>query len=151
MPPVVLMKRIDSGRSSPDSRWRRFIIVTAVRKSDRSFIGAFLPDLFSEIYQFSDISHTPQKMGSKNGLPVTICPLRCTSPRSSQFRVANDNLLDLVGNDREFLQISFETSPSSILWATKCSFCASVLPCRAPWGLPFLMTQSGIEKASSRH
>ena len=30
----------------------RSMIVTAVRKSDRSFIGAFLPDLFSEIYQF---------------------------------------------------------------------------------------------------
>ena len=41
-----------AGSSSPDSRWRRFTIVTAVRKSDRSFIGAFLPDLFSDIYQF---------------------------------------------------------------------------------------------------
>ena len=29
-----------------------FITVTAVRKSGRSLIGAFLPDLFSEIYQF---------------------------------------------------------------------------------------------------
>ena len=41
-----------SARSSPDSRWRRFIIVTAVRKSYRSFIGAFLPNLFTELYQF---------------------------------------------------------------------------------------------------
>ena len=40
-------KGIGSARSSPDSRWRRFINVTAVRKSDRSLIGAFLPDLFS--------------------------------------------------------------------------------------------------------
>ena len=39
-------KGTGSGRSSPDSRWRPFIIVTAVRKSDRSYIGAFLPDLF---------------------------------------------------------------------------------------------------------
>ena len=45
-------KRIGSGRSSPDSRWRRFMTVTAARKSDRSRIGAFLPDLFSEIVQF---------------------------------------------------------------------------------------------------
>ena len=52
MPPLVLMKGIGPGRSSPGSRWRRFIIVTAVRKSDRSFIGAFLNDLFNEIYQF---------------------------------------------------------------------------------------------------
>ena len=43
---------IGSGRSFPDSRWKRFTIVTAVLKSDRSFIGAFLPDLFSEVYQF---------------------------------------------------------------------------------------------------
>ena len=44
-------KGIGSARSSPDSRWRRLIIVTAVRKSDRSLIGAFLPDLFSVRYQ----------------------------------------------------------------------------------------------------
>ena len=42
----------EEDRSSPDSRWRRFIIVFAVRKSVRSFIGAFLPDFFSDIYQF---------------------------------------------------------------------------------------------------
>ena len=42
MPPLVLIRGIGSGRSSPDSWWRRFIIVTASRKSDRSFIGAFL-------------------------------------------------------------------------------------------------------------
>ena len=35
-----------SARSSPDSRRKRFMIVTAARKSDRSRIGAFLPDLF---------------------------------------------------------------------------------------------------------
>ena len=63
----------------------RFMIVTAVRKSDRSFIGAFLPDLFSEMYQFSDISHVPRRMGSRSGLPVPTFPSRCTSPRSSQF------------------------------------------------------------------
>ena len=28
-------------------------------------------------------------------------------------------------------------------------FCASVLPCRAPWGRPFLITWCGIERASS--
>ena len=71
--------------SSPDIRVRQFVIVTAVRKSDRSFIGAFLPDLFSEKNQFSDISHSPHRMGSRSGLPVPIYPLRCTSPRFSQF------------------------------------------------------------------
>ena len=43
---------LGSGCSSPDSRWRRLIMVTAVLKSDLSFIGAFLPDMFSEINQF---------------------------------------------------------------------------------------------------
>ena len=51
MPPLVLIG-IGSGRSSPDLRWRLCISVSASRKSDRSFIGAFLPDLFSVIYQF---------------------------------------------------------------------------------------------------
>ena len=60
-------KGIGSGRSSPDSRWRRFIIVTVVRKSDRSFIGAFLPYFFTS---FSDISHTPHGTGGRSGLPV---------------------------------------------------------------------------------
>ena len=52
-------KGIGSARSSPDSRWRRFIIVTVVRKSDRSLIGAFLPlgpanfELRITIYWFS--------------------------------------------------------------------------------------------------
>ena len=38
--------------SSPDSRRRRCTFVGASRKSDRSFIGAFLPDLFNVKHQF---------------------------------------------------------------------------------------------------
>ena len=56
-----------SGRSSPDSRCRWFIIVTAVRKSDRSLIGAFLPDLFSVRYPCFDISHIPHRIGGRSG------------------------------------------------------------------------------------
>ena len=41
-------KGIGASRSSPDSRWRRCIFVNASLKSDRSFIGAFLPDVFRE-------------------------------------------------------------------------------------------------------
>ncbi len=55
----------------------------------------------------SYISHTPQRMGSRSGLPVPIYPSRCTSPRSSQFWVANHDILNLVGNDREFHQNCF--------------------------------------------
>ena len=43
-------------------------------------------------------------MGSRSGFLVPIYPLRCTSPRSNQFRVANHDTLDLAGNDREFLR-----------------------------------------------
>ena len=39
-----------SSTCSPDSRWRRFLAETAARKSDRSFIGPFLPDLFKVRY-----------------------------------------------------------------------------------------------------
>ena len=76
---------IGASRSSPDSRWRRCNFVNASLKFERSFIGAFLRDLFSVIYQFTDISHIPHRIGSRSGLPVQICPSRCTSPRSSQF------------------------------------------------------------------
>ena len=56
---------------------------------------------------FFDISHIPQRIGGRSGLPVPICPLRCTSPRSRQFWVASHDILDLVGNDREFHHNSF--------------------------------------------
>ena len=55
---------------------------------------------------FSEISRTPQKMGNWSGFLLLICPSRCTSPQSSQFLVANHDMLNLVGSDREFLQIS---------------------------------------------
>ena len=34
---------------------------------------------------FSDIFQIPQRMGSSSGVPVLICPSRCTSPQSNQF------------------------------------------------------------------
>ena len=70
---VVLLQILGEGR---------FIIVTAVRKSVRSLIGAFLPDLFSELYQ---LFFFPQRMGNRNGFSVPTYPLRCTSPQSSQY------------------------------------------------------------------
>ena len=56
---------------------------------------------------FSYIFRTLQTMDNRSGLPVPIYPLRCTSPRSSKFWVANHDMLNLVGSDREFIQISF--------------------------------------------
>ena len=56
---------------------------------------------------FSYISRTPQRMGNRSGVPVLICPSRCISPQSSEFSVADHDMLNLVGSDREFHQISF--------------------------------------------
>ena len=90
--------------------------------------------------RFSFFSRTPQRMGNRNGFSVLICPSRCTSPRSSQFLVANHDILDLVGSDREFLRNFFLRHLLRALWATKCSFCASVLLCRAPRGRLFFQS-----------
>ena len=71
---------IGAGRFPTDSRWRRCIFVSVSRKSDRSFIGAFLPDLFSEIKQvFLYISNS-----SVDG-PVQTRPSRRTLLQSDQF------------------------------------------------------------------
>ena len=43
---------IGASRSSPDSRRRRCNFVKASLKSERSFIGLFLPDVLREIHQF---------------------------------------------------------------------------------------------------
>ena len=96
-------KRIGSGRSSPDSRWRRCIFVSASRKCDRSFIGAFLPDLFMVKNQFSDISRTLQAVDNRNDFPIRNA--RLLSPANFELRITI--LLIFFRNDREFLQISF--------------------------------------------
>ena len=66
MPLLVFDKNeLDKIAFSPDSRWRPCIFVSASRKSDRSFIGTLLPDLFSVMYHFSQKFRTPQTMGIK--------------------------------------------------------------------------------------
>ena len=54
---------------------------------------------------------TPQRMGSRSRLLVPLYPFRCTSPRSSQFRVANHGIMDLVGNDRSIIILSDTSLP----------------------------------------
>ena len=54
---------------------------------------------------------TPQRMGSRSRLLVPLYPFRCTSPRSSQFRVTNHGFMDLVGNDRSIMILSDTTLP----------------------------------------
>ena len=95
-------KGIGKGLPSPESRWRRFISVTAFRKSDRSFIGAFLPDLFSEVYQFFLISLVLLR-GWATGM-VFLRQFVHLDDFSSvqQFWVANHDILNLVESDREF-------------------------------------------------
>ena len=112
-------------------------ICNASLKSDRIHRCIYV---FSEIYQFSYISQTPQLMGDKWNLSVPTRPSRCTSPRSSQFLVANHDIISLSESDREFLQkFLFDTSLPRIM-GYKCSSCVSVLPCLAPRGRTFLMT-----------
>ena len=100
-------KGIGSARSSPVSRWRRFMVVTAARKSDRSRIGAFCPFFLMWNTNILDISDIPLWIGSRSGLPVPIYPFRCISARCSQFGVANHDVLGLSENDREFLHNYF--------------------------------------------
>ena len=90
---------------------------------------------------FSDTSQNPQRMGSRSGLPVLIGPSRCTSPSvqpilSCESRFSGSRWKRSWMSSKFFLIHLFRA-----LWATNCSFCVSALPCRAPWGLPFLMTQ----------
>ena len=46
----IVLKKMGSSTFSPDSRYRRFLIETAARKSDRSFISRFSPYLFKLRY-----------------------------------------------------------------------------------------------------
>ena len=76
-------------------------------------------------------------MDDKWNLSVPTRPYRCTSPRSNQLWLAHHDMLNLVGRDRECHQNSFSIHLLRALCATKCSFCASVSPCRTPRGLSF--------------
>ena len=51
----------------------------------------------------SDISNIPLWIDGRSGLPVPTYPFRCVCARSSQFWVANHDILGLEENDREFL------------------------------------------------
>ena len=86
---------IGAGRSSPDSRWRRCNFVNASLKSDRSFIGAFRPDVLREIDQ---VFLYLKKLVGRHA----IC----------EFWVASHETLNLSESDREFLQNFF--------WCTSC-------------------------------
>ena len=73
-------------------------------------------------------------------LLLQVHPTLCTSARSSQFWVAIHDILDLVGNDREFFQKLFWCISSARCGPQNVLFCASILPCRAPRSDPILMT-----------
>ena len=66
------------------------------------------------------------------------CDALLLGPANFELRITKNWIsLETIVNS---IKILFHTS------ATKCSFCASVLPCRVPRGRPFLMTEFGIEK-----
>ena len=100
-------KGIGSARSCPDSRWRRSLLWLRLGSLTEVASVHYCPIcLVWDTYVF-EISNTPLWIDCRSGLPVPIYPSRWTSPRSSHFWVANHDVLGLVGNDREFHQISF--------------------------------------------
>ena len=75
----------------------------------------FCPICLVRFSSFSYISHTPQRMGSRCGLPVPIYPLASTSPRPANFelRVTKNWIsLDTIVNS---ITILFDTFPPGIM------------------------------------
>ena len=107
---------------------------------DRSLIGAFLPDLFSVRCQFSDLSNIPLWIDGRSGLPAPIYPLRCTSPSVQPILSCESRYTGSRWKRSWILSQFFLIHLFRALWAKKCYFSASVLPCRAPQGRPTLMT-----------
>ena len=93
---------VGSATCLPDWWWRRLLRETAARKSDRSRIGAFLPDLFTVRY------HCPWCLLDSSVEMVRVV-FFCkfvhifALARSSQFWVAIHDRLGLWENDREYL------------------------------------------------
>ena len=112
-----------------------FLSETAARKSDRSRIGAFLPDLFNVRFAAAlGIFWMPLWLDGACDLAVPTRPSLSTVARSSQFWVVNDDRLTLLENDREYLcNVHLERQ-------LFCGISSTVLPCRAPWRRPFLIT-----------
>ena len=107
-------KGIDSARSSPDHRWdgswlwlRLGNLIEVASVHSRPICLVWATCVF-------DVSNIPLWIDGRSGLPVPTYPFRCTSPRSSQFWVANHDILGLVGNDREFLRNFFWDMPSTM-------------------------------------
>ena len=116
--------------SSPDFRWRRFIIVTAVRKSDRSFIGAFLPDLFSPVFPISLILLIGWAVGVVFLCQFIHCDALLLGPANFELRItrywisletivnsikilSDTSLSRVVGHEMLFLCVGF-AMPSTV-------------------------------------
>ena len=100
-------KGIGVSPSSPDSRWRRCIFVNASLKSDRSFTGAFRPDVLRE----STGLFVSQKLFGRHAIGeiflrhLVHVDAYFFSSINSELRCTK--FLNLSGSDREFLQNSF--------------------------------------------
>ena len=125
---------------SPDAWCRRFFIETAALKSDRSFIGPFLPALFRVIYQ------CPWYLFSSSGVRwyvwssfasfVPFCALLFRPSDSElQFTINWISEISIVTTFEMFTLRVFHAFQA--MWYSSYS---SVLPCRAPWEDPFLIT-----------
>ena len=134
---------IGSAISSPDSRWRRFLRETAARKSGRSRIGAFLPDLFKvryhcpwyllnssveRLYVWFCFANSSISMHFCSFQPIASCDSRWT------WSLRNRSWIPLKCSPWESTLLQHLFHAFQAFWY---SFCYSVLPCRAPWQRPF--------------
>ena len=93
-----------SATSSPDSRWRRFLRETASRKSGRSRVGAFLPDIIQGEIPLSLVSFwIPLWRDGTCDFVLPIRPSLCTFVLPSQLWVVIHDRLGLWEIDREYV------------------------------------------------
>ena len=118
-----------------------FLTETAVRNSGRNRIGAFLPDLFNVRY------HSPWY------LLILLCQLvhlyaLLLGPANFELRFTIDSVSEktIVNTFVMFiLRVNSFAASLPRVEGKMVLFYSSVLPCRAPWQRPILITWCGIE------
>ena len=128
-------KGIGSGRSSPDSRWRRchtcdcFSFVWS--ESHRCIFAPFVQwDI--PVFRYLSNSSEDGRLEWSSCANFVHSDALLLGPASFELRITIYWIsLEAIVNSNKFL---FETSLRA-LWAMTCCFCASVLPCRAHRGV----------------
>ena len=108
-------RRNGPNRSYPDSRWRRCIFASASRKSDRSFIGEFLPDLFRVEYQFFLHHSNSSEDGQQECFYCAKLSIAMDFASVQSILSWNHGILILVGTIENSIKILFDTSLSRVV------------------------------------